>query len=202
MKQKELEIFLQKIPGFTNPIPKLEQIITPPAIASDILFIAFQFNDIKDKKILDLGCGTGIFTVGAGLLGAEKVFGVDIDYDAIKIARNFAKKHNMYIKYFIKDVEKVNINCDTTIMNPPFGAQKGNLKADRKFIEKAFECSKIIYTLHLTNTVSFIKKLIFSLGGVIDFDKFYNFPIPRYFDFHKKKIMFFNTSLLRIITKK
>lgn len=35
-------------------------------------------------KVMDLGCGTGILAVSAGLLGAEKVFAVDIDREAIQ----------------------------------------------------------------------------------------------------------------------
>ncbi len=35
-------------------------------------------------KVLDLGCGTGILAVSAGLLGADKVFAVDLDREAIQ----------------------------------------------------------------------------------------------------------------------
>jgi putative methylase len=201
MKKKELEIFLQKIPDFEKPKPGLEQYITPAAIVADIIFIAFQMGDIENKIVLDLGCGTGIFSVGACVLGAKKVTGIDLEEDAIKTAKKFADENNLKIDFIIKDVKDVNIFCDTVIMNPPFGAQKSNINADRRFIEKAFEKSKVIYTLHLTKTIAFIEKMVSSLKGNIDFTKEYSFPIKHSQSFHAKKVVFFDITLLRILTK-
>jgi putative methylase len=202
MKKKELEIFLQKIPTFEKPKPELEQYITPAEIAADILFIAFQFGDIENKTILDLGCGTGIFSVGAAITGAKKVIGIDVDENAIKNAKAFAKENNLEIDFKIQNIQDVESKCDTIIMNPPFGAQKSNLKADRKFIEKGFELSKVIYSLHLSKTIPFIEKMISSLGGHIDFSKKYYFKMKHSLDFHEKKMKKFDVTFLRILTKR
>ena len=202
MKKKNLEIILQKIPDFDKPSPLLEQYTTPGNIAADILFIAFQYKDIKDKEILDLGCGTGIFSVGAYLLGAKKVTGIDIDKTAVKIAKNYALEKNYDINYIHKDVKDVETTADTTIMNPPFGAQKQNKKGDRIFIEKGFQLSKIIYTIHLTETIPFLEKMIKSLNGKITLAKNYNFPIKHTYDFHKKRVVNYDVTLLRIDTNK
>ncbi len=43
--------------------------------------------DTKSIKVLDAGCGSGILSVAAALLGSEKVIGVEIDPDAVKAAR-------------------------------------------------------------------------------------------------------------------
>ena len=43
MKKKELELFLETVPDFTHPKPWLEQYQTPSSIASDMLFIAYGF---------------------------------------------------------------------------------------------------------------------------------------------------------------
>ena len=201
MKKKELEIFLQKIPYFEKPKPSLEQYVTPAGIAADIIFIAFQMGDIENKIVLDLGCGTGIFSVGACVLGAKKVTGIDLDEDAIKTAKKFADENKLKINFIVKDVRDLDILCDTVIMNPPFGAQKSNINADRRFIEKAFEKSKVIYSLHLTKTISFIEKMVSSLKGTIDFTKEYSFPIKYSQSFHAKKVVFFDITLLRILTK-
>lgn len=200
MKKKKLEILLQKVPSQEKPVPNLEQYMTPANIAADIIFIAHQFGDIENKKVIDLGCGTGIFSVGAILTGAEKVIGIDIDKNSIMIAHRYAQENNLNIKYLILDVEKVNISCDTVIMNPPFGAQKSNLKADRKFIEKGFEIAKVIYSIHLSKTIPFIKKMISSLGGIIDYSKDYIFPIPKIFDFHEKEKKNYEVTFIRIKT--
>ncbi len=198
MKQKELEILLQKIPDFKKPKPGLEQYITPAPIAADILFKAFQLGDIKDRIVVDLGCGTGIFAYGAYLLEAQKVVGVDNDRDCIDTARDFVFKNNLCINYGINEIRNVNIVCDTVLMNPPFGAQKTNIRADRKFIEKAFEISQVFYSLHLSNTMEFIKKIISSLNGKITHIQEYDFPIKHAFSFHKKPVKKYKISMIRV----
>ena len=200
MKKKELEILLQKVPLPKKPIPNLEQYMTPANIAADITFIAHQFGDIKNKTVIDLGCGTGIFSIGAALTGAKKVIGIDLDKNIIKIAREYAEKSNLDIEFIVKNVKDVETKCDTVIMNPPFGAQKSNQKADRKFIEKGFEISEILYSLHLKKTISFLEKMIFSLGGSITYQKDYAFPIRWMFDFHDKEVTYYDVTLLKIKT--
>ncbi|KYK26582.1 hypothetical protein AYK20_03405 [Thermoplasmatales archaeon SG8-52-1] len=202
MKKKELEIILQKIPTFETPSPTLEQYITPAHIAADIIFIAHQFGDIKEKIVFDLGCGTGIFAIGASLTGAKKVIGYDIDKKIIEKAKKYANENNLFIELIEKDILDINETCDTILMNPPFGAQKSNLKADRRFIEKGFKISKVIYTIHLTKTISFLEKMISSLNGEITFYKNYIFPIKHTFNFHEKKNVEYNVTLLRILTKR
>jgi len=202
MKQKDLEIILQKVPFYERPNPFIEQYMTPANIAADIIFTAFQFGDIQDKKIIDLGCGTGIFSFAAKIANAKEVIGIDIDKESIEIAKNYAKKNNNNIQFFIKDVKDVDITCDTVITNPPFGAQKSNKWADRKFIEKGFEISKIIYSLHLSKTIPFIEKLVSALNGEINYKKEYIFPIKQTYFFHKKKMEKIDVTLLRIITDK
>ena len=201
MKKKELEIFLQHIPEFKKPKPNLEQYVTPAGITADIMFIAFQMGDIENKKVLDLGCGTGIFSVGACVLGAKKITGIDSDKEAIKIAKKYANENKLKIDFIVQDVNDVDILCDTIIMNPPFGAQKSNTNADRRFIEKGFEKATVIYSLHLTKTVHFIEQMVFSLKGNISLAKEYIFPIKHSQSFHAKKVVFFDVTLLRILTK-
>ena len=202
MKQKDLEMKLQQIPCFNNPKSDLEQYLTPANIAADIIFTAFQFEDIQDKKIVDLGCGTGIFSFGAKITDAKEVIGIDIDEKVIEIAKDFAKKNTVEIQYFVKNVKDFENECDTVLMNPPFGAQKSNRWADRGFIEKAFEISKVIYSLHLSKTIEFIEKMVAALEGEISFSKNYIFPIKHTYFFHKKKSVDCDVTLLRILTKK
>jgi len=200
MKQKELEMLLQKVPKFNSPKPELEQYLTPAPIAADILYTAAKFGDIQDKIVADLGCGTGIFSYGAYLCGASQVVGFDVDCDCIDQARDFTIKNNYDINFVINEIRNVYVVCDTVIMNPPFGAQKSNLQADREFILKGFEIAAVIYSLHLTKTVPFIEKMVSSLESKIDFRKNYKFPIKHTFDFHNKEKVEYDVTLLRIDT--
>ena len=200
MKQRQLEILLQKVPKPATPVPQLEQYMTPAPIAADIIFTAYQWGDIENKTVVDLGCGTGIFSVGAAYMGASKVLGFDIDKNVIAAAKKYVKTNALPIAYTIKDVTAVDTACDTVLMNPPFGAQKSNQKADRKFIEKAFEISRVIYSLHLKKTIFFLEKMINALEGKITYQKDYVFPIKWMFEFHDKEVVKYDVTLLRITT--
>ena len=46
--------------------------------------------DLKGKTVLDVGCGSGILSIGGVLLGAESAFGCDIDQLAVEVARRNA----------------------------------------------------------------------------------------------------------------
>lgn len=60
--------------------------------------------DVKDKVVIDYGCGSGILAIGAALLGAKKVIGVDTDPQALKATQENAKRNNVTIDtYFPKD---------------------------------------------------------------------------------------------------
>jgi len=51
----------------------------------------------KDDKILDLGCGSGILSIGAMLLGAESAVAVDIEQNSADTAMENAIKNNLPI---------------------------------------------------------------------------------------------------------
>lgn len=54
----------------------------------------------KDMEVLDLGCGSGILSIAALLLGAENCVGVDIDENAVHIAKENAALNNIYTDRF------------------------------------------------------------------------------------------------------
>lgn len=199
LRKKQLEMFLQKVPDFQNPQASLEQYQTPAVLVADIIYEAFCYGDIADKHIVDLGCGTGMFSFGAYKAHASQVIGVDVDTNCIQIAEGFARKHHLSVEFLCQDVSVIDITGDTVLMNPPFGAQKANIHADRTFIEKAFDIAPIMYSLHLSSTIPFIEKLIFALNGKISFQKKYHFPLKGVFSFHKKERMNVEVTLLRIL---
>ena len=51
--------------------------------------------DLKNKKVLDIGCGSGILSVVAAKLNAEEVFATDIDPLAIEATIENSKLNNI-----------------------------------------------------------------------------------------------------------
>jgi predicted RNA methylase len=48
----------------------------------------FGKNGLEGKSFLDIGCGSGLFSLAALLLGAKKVVAVDIDQDSVETTRH------------------------------------------------------------------------------------------------------------------
>lgn len=184
MKKKDLEIRLERVRPFKEPSAALEQYPTPATIASDILFSAYANGDVAERVVNDLGCGTGIFAIGAKLLDAEKVRGYDVSSSALAIAKENADALGTEIEFIETDISKVNERANTTFMNPPFGCQ--NEHADRPFLQKAMELSDSIYSIHMANTIGFLEDFAASYGREIVAHATYNYNIPHTFSFHSK----------------
>jgi ribosomal protein L11 methyltransferase len=59
--------------------------------------------DLKDKTVLDIGCGTGILSMVSKLLGAKEVQGYDYDRIAVEKAKDTIKMNNMNIEIGVSD---------------------------------------------------------------------------------------------------
>lgn len=99
-----------------------------------------QFGDLVDKVVADFGCGFGMLSIGAIMLGAGAVVGFDIDPDALALARSNADD------FAVDNLDLVHCDLlaaspqlvrprsvDTVVMNPPFGT-KGNAGIDMAFL--------------------------------------------------------------------
>jgi len=162
VRKLDLEMLLSQVKPHPSPKPSLEQYTIPVDVAATMLYIAaYTNNDIVGKTVLDLGCGTGRLALGAAVLGAKQVAGVDIDKDGVKLAVKNSLRTNLKekIQWIVADINVIHGNFDTVLQNPPFGVQRR--KADRKFLEKALETGKVIYSLHKDprKDKAFIKKL-------------------------------------------
>lgn len=186
-KKKHLEMAIQKVPKHPNPKVNLEQYSTPATIAADLLWNAYSLGDIADKKVMDLGCGTGIFAIASKLLGAASAIGVDIDKDSIDLASSYCGDVD-FICSDICDLEN-DFDVDTIFQNPPFGSQKNAKKgADLKFISKAIELSpKVLYSFHMASTEEFLISYFEKNDLEITHIFRYNFPIPKIYEFHTKE---------------
>ena len=195
MKKQQLEMALQQLRPLDSRSERLEQYTTPADIAASVIWDAFAEGDIQDRAVADLGCGNGVLSVAAKLMGASKVLGVDLDPAALRIAAENARILGLEISFVEGDVSSVAGKFDTVIQNPPFGAQKRH--ADRAFIRKSLELAPKVYSLHNAGTETFVARMVESLGAKCKPVKRFKFEIPFSFEFHKKPKETFSMVLLK-----
>ncbi|XP_043495308.1 rRNA N6-adenosine-methyltransferase METTL5 [Polistes fuscatus] len=189
---RKLEEYLQQIDGFEKPKIKLEQYTTSAHIASHMLYTAqSQFNDIEGRVVADFGCGCGVLSLGAQMLGASHVIGFEIDSDALNIFYRNCTDLDLFVESIQCDIlqylpGKFEKYFDTVIMNPPFGTKK-NSGTDIKFLEVAIKAaSNTVYSLHKTSTRDYILSKATQLGAKGTVIAELRYDLPRIYKFHKK----------------
>jgi putative methylase len=200
MKLNRLEMALQRLSGFEKPQAALEQYQTPAPLAARLLHHALMRGDIKEKTVCDLGSGTGVLAIGASLLGAAMVAGVEIDSEAVRVAEANAALLGADVEFLTSDVNDPVLpdrlgRFDTVIMNPPFGAQKAH--ADRPFIDLALSIGMVTYGIFNAGSRRFVRTYTQSraeidevVGGKLS--------IRRTFSFHTKDIQEIEVEILRL----
>ncbi len=192
--KKKLAMVLESLSGFKNPKIELEQYVTPPSLASEIIINAKLMGDLD--FVVDLGCGTGILAIASAMLNA-KAIGFDIDPDALKIAKENAKKVGVHVEFVLSRVEDVVLKRRVTvIMNPPFGIQKRH--ADRPFLFKAMEIGNVIYTIHSAGSERFIRKTCDDFGFEITHMWKYKIPLKKTYSFHEKEFKWIAVEVYRL----
>lgn len=202
IKKKELEIRLQNLSSHPNPKPELEQYMTPGDVAASLLRLAYNHSSIEGKEVYDLGCGTGRLSIGAALLGAERVVGIDIDEEALSVARENAEEVGVSVEWKCADVSELDMpEVSTVIQNPPFGVQKRG--ADMVFLRKAIDLGEFIYSIHKAGSKNrdFISKQVKKQGGKITHRLEKEFHIPAQFSFHTRDVYRFEVDLYRIFRR-
>ncbi|HYK93228.1 MAG TPA: methyltransferase [Thermoplasmata archaeon] len=186
MKRSELIRRLAAIPPFPIPRPEVEQVATPPEIAADLLFEAVRRDDLVGRHVLDLGCGTGIFAIGAALLGAEWVTGIEVDPVALGVARAAAVAAGVTVEWRKGDVADTTVDADTVVMNPPFGAQRAH--ADRVFWDAALtHARRAVYGFALTESRTFIARRAVARRARIEETQPVAWRLPRTFGHHRRR---------------
>ena len=101
-------MILDNLKPHPNPKSNLEQYTMEGKLASEILFFAKE--DILNNFVIDLGCGTGKLSIGAKLMGASSVIGIDIDEETLNTAQYNLKN--------LKNIELINkLYSDEEITN-------------------------------------------------------------------------------------
>ncbi|MGM5488413.1 MAG: METTL5 family protein [Nanobdellota archaeon] len=185
MSKTQLAVLLSRCENFEKPKNRLEQYPTDSEVAADLLWNAYMLGDIENKRLVDLGAGTGILSLGALLLGAKEVTLIEKDPDALKIAQKNLKSESSW-HLIEQDIQKATGEFDTVIQNPPFGCQ--NKHADRPFLSKACELATVVYSLHSAESQTFLQRFVKELGFEITHIWNYQFPIKKSRHFHKRQI--------------
>ncbi|UCE92118.1 MAG: methyltransferase [Methanobacteriota archaeon] len=195
MKKRQLEIMLERLAQVKHREPRLEQYQTPARIAADVLWLAHASGEVEGRDVVDLGCGNGVFCIGAKLLGARRAVGVDVDPESIRTSSENSRALRLETEFVQSDIASFDGVFDLAIQNPPFGAQTRH--ADRVFVEKAIRTSPTVYSLHNDATSEFVCRLAASFGATSETVKRYKFEIPYAFEFHRKTRDVVSVVLLR-----
>lgn len=186
VKRRDLERALESVPDFASPDPTKEQYRTPPSVAADLLWAAWTDGDIQGKAVLDLGCGTGMLSKAAAMLGAATVIGVDHDEEAIAVAKAQVPEG----RFLAADVAELEPEpVETVVMNPPFGAQKGNRNADRAFYELALATgAAAVWFLAPTVSEKFLAAYARDAGAELEKVLEWSYPLPATMAHHQDAV--------------
>jgi putative methylase len=166
VRSSELVLMLERVPPFPRPSPKLEQVTTPSEAAAELLLAADRLDPLAGRSVVDLGLGTGRLAIGAALLGAAPVHGVEIDPEAASIARRAAREAGVRIAVEVRDVAGYDRPADVVVLNPPFGAQRAH--ADRPFWDAAFTVARrYVHGFALAESRTFIARRAVARGAQI-----------------------------------
>jgi len=160
--------------------------VTPSEAAATLLETAERWDGLSGRSVVDLGCGTGRLAIGAALLGAAPVLGVDVDPEAIAIAREAARAAAVEIDLEVSDVAGGGRPSDLVVMNPPFGAQRRH--ADRPFWERGFSLAGLaLYAFALADSRSFIAERAVERGARVVAVEPVPWALPRTFPHHVRR---------------
>ncbi len=185
VRRTQLSRRLAALHGFPHAAARLEQVISPPDPAAELLWSALERGDLAGRSVLDLGCGTGRLAIGAALLGASSVKGVDTDPEAIEVAKENAREAGVACDWWVGTVAGFAEPADTVLMNPPFGAQTRH--ADRPFWDRALTLARrAVYAFGLHDSRTFIARNAVARGARIEENRPVPWELPATFPHHRK----------------
>eukprot|EP01064_Diplonema_japonicum_P020285 TRINITY_DN2948_c0_g1_i1.p2 TRINITY_DN2948_c0_g1~~TRINITY_DN2948_c0_g1_i1.p2 ORF type:complete len:226 (+),score=56.97 TRINITY_DN2948_c0_g1_i1:965-1642(+) len=225
MKDWEVQAALQELEGFKKPKIELEQYATPAELAGHFVCSAERtYHDLEGKSVLDLGCGAGMLSIGAALMGADSVVGADIDWDALETAKENVQEMELedvvdFVRLNVVDRDRrhgetdsmvlPSFRCkfDTVILNPPFGANKDRQQKgiDLMFLHTALAmCAPggAVYSLHKSSTREHIQGVVERWGAKAEPLGEYTWNLAKTYKHQKKQNKDISVDMWRITPRK
>ena len=99
-------------------------VLIPRGETEELVQLIIKENSGRKIRILDIGTGSGCIPVSlAKELKGSRVYAIDYDPRAIKVARKNAELHNVSVDYFLIDIlnEPIPVTgLDVIVSNPPY----------------------------------------------------------------------------------
>ncbi len=199
MLTRQHEIVLQALRDFPNPDPHLEQYPTPPDVV--VRFLNMAYRDVEGRVVVDLGCGTGVLTIGTALIGARFTVGVDLDMDALRVAKsNVSFVEGVFgplnVSFVRARVPHFHFRADTVVMNPPFGMQRKG--SDAEFLITAMGGAGVVWTLLGRRSDPFVSRLAREVGFTWERVADLSFTLKRSMRFHRRERRRIEVSVYRL----
>lgn len=196
--KRALERRLADLAGFADPDADREQYATPADLAAHLVHTADLRDDLAGV-VLDLGTGTGMLALAASLSGASPVVGLDVDPDALSVARENERRldGDAPVSWLCGDATRPPLSLSpsrsrsrsdaedvTVVMNPPFGAQHGNRHADRRFLATCADVAAVSWSIHNAGSRAFVESYAADRDAAVTDAFAAEFDVRRQFDFH------------------
>ncbi len=186
MRRSDLVRALARVPVPSSPRAELEQVATPPEAAAELLFAAVRWDGLGGRAVVDLGSGTGRLAIGAALLGAAPVLGVEVDPKLVAVAREAAIAAGAAVEFRVLDVLEFQDPTEIILMNPPFGAQHRH--ADRPFWDRALSLARrSVHAFALADSRTFIARRAVERGAQVLETHPVAWELPRTFPHHTRR---------------
>lgn len=132
------------VPPWAKRVPQGSIIIDPGMAfgtgrheSTKIMIKLMQKIEIKDREVLELGCGSGILSIYASQLGARKVTAIDNDPDAVFSAEKNIKLNNIdNIQLACAALKDIKGAFDVCLANLDIRTFSNNIKGLRPLVKK------------------------------------------------------------------
>lgn len=192
---------LADVEGFAAPAAALEQYSTPASLAATLIHLADLQGDLE-RRVIDLGAGTGMLALGAALRAAPRVVGIERDPAAVETALRNERSLDppTAVDWLLGDATRPPLAVEgaTIVMNPPFGAQDGAEHADRAFLQSVVDNAAVSYTIHNGGSWEFVEAFAAEHGGLITHAYEATMSLERQFAFHEEDRAEIPVELFRI----